>query len=103
MMYRLSHHAQVERQERLFTIIDTIGIGKEVDKFYKEEENKYEVFTDTGVLLIVGTDNTLITAYVVTKERAKAVYSANGRSHISPRVADKIIYNEIHHRFLFGL
>ena len=42
-MYRLSHHAQVERQERLFAIIDTVGFGKEVDKQeqFKIEEGDY--------------------------------------------------------------
>jgi hypothetical protein len=103
MMYRLSRHAQVERQDRLFAIIDTIGIGKEVDKFYNAERDNYEVFTDTGVMLVVDDKNTLITAYAVDLNRARAVYCNHGRSHISPRVADKILRNEAHYKFLFNL
>lgn len=103
MMYRLSHHAQVERQERLFAIIDTVSFGKEVDKFYNKDNDNYEVFTDTGILLVIDDGDLLVTAYAVDLNKAMAVYCHHGRSHISPRVADKIIYNEIHYKFLFGL
>lgn len=99
-MYKLSYHAQVERQERLFAIVDTIGLGREVDRFYVAEKHQYEVFTDTGVLIILNEENYVVTAFAVLSDKATAVYRHNGRSHISPRVMNGIRYHEEHYKFL---
>ena len=103
MMYRLSKHAQVERQDRLFAIIDTIGIGNEVDRFYRKETNAYEVFTDTGVVLILSEKDVLITAYAVRHEKAIAAYRNAGRRMVSPRVLNGIYYHEEHYKYLTKL
>lgn len=99
-MYRLSKHAQIDRQDRLFAILDTIGIGNEVDKFYNKENNSYDVFTDTGVLLVVSEKDVLITAYAVRHEKAIAAYRNAGRKMVSPRVLNAIYYHEEHYKFL---
>ena len=102
-MYKLTTHAKVERQDRLFAIIDTIGIGNEVDKFYLKEEHVFKVFTDTGVMLVVNEGGYIVTAFAVNMEKAYAVYRSNGRSHISPRVTKAIHYHEEHYKFLAKL
>ena len=102
-MYNFTNHALLERQDRIFAIIDTIGIGSEVDKFHREGTNSYEVFTDTGVMLVVNENNFIITAYAVNMKKALAVYRSHGRSHVSPRVTRAIRYHEEHYKYLAKL
>jgi len=72
-MYKMSKHASIERYERLAYLVDTVGIGEELCRVYREE-SKVEILTDTGVILVIGIDNTLITAYLANLNKAFSIW-----------------------------
>lgn len=72
-MYHISKHASKERLERFLYITLEVGIGKEVARVPVERE-VVEVLTDTGVLLVIGRDDLVVTAYVASLDKIFAIW-----------------------------
>lgn len=89
---KLTRHAQEERLERLAYIGATIGFGKPI-KEDRYQSQCYQQLTDTGVILIKSEDRTkLITAYIATERKVKAMY--HGR--VPKAVMQVVIKNRLH-------
>lgn len=82
-MYKLSAHASTERLERLYYLNMEVGIGNELCSIPGVTEGRKEVLTDTGIILILGDDDIVITAYMATINKAiciwKLVYGDNAK------------------------
>lgn len=72
-MYHISKHASKERLERLLYITLEVGIGEEVARVPTERET-VEVLTDTGVLLVIGKDDLVVTAYIASLDKIFAIW-----------------------------
>ena len=73
-MCGMTYHASVEREARIHYIIDTIGVGEPVVKFYRESDKRYTTLTSTGVIIITGNNNIIITMYIGTIDEAIWTY-----------------------------
>ena len=73
----MSKHLRAERIDRAVYIATTIGIGKEVIRKEKEGRDSYSCLTDTGVVIIRGFDNSIITMYIATMAQATAIAEGN--------------------------
>lgn len=95
-MYKLSTHASVERLERLYYLNMEIGIGNEVCSIPGSRIGRKEVLTDTGIILILGDNDIVITAYIATINKAVAIWRiAYGDNAIIPRsLYKRIISNK---------
>lgn len=95
-MYKLSTHASTERLERLYYLNMEIGIGNEVCSIPGIRTGRKEVLTDTGIILILGDDDIVITAYMATINKAVAIWHiAHGDDAIIPRpLYKRIISNK---------
>ena len=106
MLLKISKHCINERRERLTAIIQTVDLGEEIACFtgYNEIGEILEVITDTGVLILKSpTDGMVITAYMITIEKAAAIYKKHGYTRV-PTALEKTIKNKIKKRgFLFNI
>lgn len=73
-MYKMTKHAQVDRYDRICTIIDHFGIGEPQYSCLAPEGNRRYVLTTTGVFLVVGLDDVLITAYMCSINSAIYIF-----------------------------
>jgi hypothetical protein len=73
----MSKHLRTERIDRAEYIATTIGIGKEVIRKEKKGRDSYSCLTDTGVVIIRGFDNSIITMYIATMAQATAIAEGN--------------------------
>ena len=83
-MCTMTHHARVERADRIEYILDTIGVGEVVGKYEKRNEYRYKAVTDTGVIMVTGFDNALITMYIGSMEEIIQTYRIATRRHEMP-------------------
>lgn len=74
MMFRMSTHASQERTERMIYIVMNIGLGDKIVCTIERDNNKKEVLTNNGILLVLGDDNLVVTAYVPTFDQAFAIW-----------------------------
>ena len=106
MLLKISKHCINERRERLTAIIQTVDLGEEIACFtgYNEIGEVLEVITDTGVLILKSpTDGMVVTAYMITIEKAAASYKKHGYTRV-PTALEKTIKNNIKKRgFLFNI
>ena len=102
-LIKLSHHARQDRVERLSRIVVEVGIGHTVFE-YIERERTCQI-TSTGVLMVYSMEDTqrvLLTAYLLTMEKAASVYKHCGYNDIPRIVVNTINKNKKKHRDLFG-
>ena len=102
-LIKLSQHARQDRVERLSRIIVEVGIGYAVFE-YVERDRTCQI-TSTGVLMVYSVENTqkvLLTAYLLTMEKAAAVYRHWGYNDIPKMMVNTINKNKQKHRDLFG-
>lgn len=106
MLLKISKHCINERRERLTAIIQTVDLGEEMACFtgHNEFGEVLEVITTTGVLILKSpVDGMVITAYMITIEKASAIYKRHGYSRV-PTALEKTIKNNIKKRgFLFNI
>lgn len=90
----MSYHAIVERKTRFDTIERLTGWGKPVIVANdKKGRDATATLTDTGVLIIRGSDNMIITAFIATVRQAQAVWN-RGKGGKMPRELWNVInYN----------
>ena len=98
-MNQLTYHAKEERRDRR-EIVKQVGIGKpiaQVKKFSDNGREKTEVLTDTGMVIIMGDDNKIITLYLASIAKAAAIYkSAHGtNAKIPAQIFEQIKINRI--------
>ena len=90
-MCGMTYHARVEREERINYIIDTIGVGEPVAKFQRENDKRYMTLTNTGVIIITGSDNIIITMFIGSIDEAIKTYrSATNRRDMPDGLYRKI-------------
>ena len=83
-MCGMTYHARVEREERINYIIDTVGIGEPVVKVQRPKDKRYMTLTNTGVIIITGSDNVIITMYIGTIDEALMTYRNATKMHNMP-------------------
>ena len=83
-MCGMTYHARIEREARINYIIDTVGIGEPVVKVQRPKDKRYMTLTNTGVIIITGNDNVLITMYIGTIDEALMTYRNATKMHNMP-------------------
>lgn len=102
-LIKLSQHARQDRVERLSRIVVEVGIGYTVFEYI--ERGRTCQITSTGVLMVYSVEDTqrvLLTAYLLTMEKAAAVYRHWGYNDIPKMMVNTINKNKQKHRDLFG-
>lgn len=102
-LIKLSRHARQDRVERLSRIIMEVGIGHTIFEYI--ERGRTCQITSTGVLMVYSIEDSqrvLLTAYLLTMEKAGAVYKHRGYNDIPRMVVNTINKNKQKHRDLFG-
>lgn len=102
-LIKLSHHASRDRVERLSRIVMEVGLGKSLLEF--KSEGRPCTITSTGVLMIwetEGTERVLLTAYLLSVNKAMAIYKKNRQRDIPRGLYNTILRNlrvheEIYH------
>lgn len=104
MLLKLSKHCINDRKERLLSIAQSVDFGEEVNRFTgcNEFGAIIEVITTTGVLILKSpVDETVITAYMITMDKAAAIYRKHGYNRV-PSFLEKTIKNNMKKRkFLY--
>lgn len=94
-MLKMSKHTKTDRLDRMVYIATTVGFGNIV--LERVEGDKRECLTDTGVLLIKALQTDfLITAFIVSIDKANALYKSAGIARMPDSLYRKINKNKIH-------
>ena len=100
-MYRISKHASEDRFERMCFLMEQLGIGEEVCVLNARYPSRQLALTSTGVILVLGDDRCVITAYVATIKEAMAIWRGASPAHKNARMPnwlyDKIIANRCYY------
>ena len=104
MMMNVSQHCSSDRLDRLVNIIMEIGVGEIIHVF--PASNQYgpteHCVTNTGVLIIRSPkDGKMITGFMLTTDRAVALYRANGLKNPPAGLMKTIHNNEKKRKHLF--
>lgn len=74
---KLTHHAKVDRIDRITDILLTIGVGEPMYAQYNKWNDTTSYLTDTGVIIIRSgcndVEGSIVTMYIATEEQAFAV------------------------------
>ena len=98
-MYKLSKHASVDRIERLYYLMETLGIGEEVCwSFSKAGQNRRQILTSTGVVLVLGEDECVITAYVATMKEATYIWHTSHPTRANQTMPQWLYTRVVHNR-----
>ena len=96
MMYRISKHASEERFERMCFLMEKLGLGEEIGSCRTFKERKLTL-TTTGMILVIGSDGCVITAYVATMREAMKIWRSTSTTHAQTKMPnwlyEKILYN----------
>lgn len=97
MIFRMSKHATVDRIERLSFIAETIGLGEEYCRCKTANGQAYDVLTTTGISIIIDlNDETVITAFIASIDRATVIYKTFCREkNIEEQPIPRELYNKI--------
>lgn len=94
-MTKMSEHTKTDRLDRMVYIATTVGFGNVI--FERVEQDKRECLTDTGVLLVKALESDfLITAFIVSIDKANAMYKSAGKGRMPDSLYRKINKNKIH-------
>lgn len=90
----MSAHAIVDRKTRFAVIENSIGWGNPVIVAPdKKGRDATATLTDTGVLVIRGSDNMIITAFIATVRQAQAVWNRGKGGKMPQALWNMINYN----------
>lgn len=93
-MMTMTYHARVERQARIQYIMENIGIGETVATKEKPREGKKELLTDTGIILVTNTAETiLITMFIASIDKAYALYINDKKEPLPRDLRNTIVHN----------
>lgn len=91
---KMSAHAIVDRKTRFAVIENSIGWGNPVIVAPdKKGRDATATLTDTGVLVIRGSDNMIITAFIATVRQAQAVWNRGNGGKMPQALWNMINYN----------
>lgn len=94
MIYKMSEHASQERIERMMYLVMEIGLGDEVCSV-ESRNDCTEVLTSTGLILVLGNENLLVTAYIANMDRATRIWrAANGNIEMPQTLYRQIVRNK---------
>lgn len=94
MKMMMSAHVVEDRMERVMAIAQHIGWGVElVSVEDRQHPNRQLVITTTGVLLVRGIGNKLITAYVPNVEKLAAIYHLAGYGRVPTNMYARVKKN----------
>lgn len=78
MATKMTRHAYNDRMDRMLRLLDALGAGDELNRFYNPDTNTFDCILDNGVLVIVGADShKMVTCFMLTIERMTAIYKKN--------------------------
>ena len=90
--YKFSKHLTVDRQTRFEAMESIIGFGTIVQEMIDPRDNRLLLFSNTGLVAIVGNDNqTIVTMFVIKYQKAKALF----KGAIPKNIYHAIQYNRI--------
>lgn len=96
MRYRISKHASEERFERMCFLMEKVGLGTEICSCSTFNDRTLTL-TSTGIVLVIGSDNCVITAYVTTMKEAIKIWRNTSPTHAQTKMPnwlyEKIIAN----------
>lgn len=93
----MTRHIKEERLDRLTYIAMNVGFGNVVLEQPRVEEGKRDCLTDTGVLLVKDImEEVLVTAYIISIDKATAMYKHSGYQAVPTQMRKIIIKNEKH-------
>lgn len=73
--YNMTHHAQVDRLERLSLCIETVGVGDILKQCIDQERQTITQVTSTGLVLIIGLKSgKLVTGFMGTVSQIAYLY-----------------------------
>lgn len=73
--YKFSRHLTVDRQERLEVMESIIGFGYIVEEVVSPRDNRLMLFSNTGLVAVLGRDKqTIITMFVIKYQKATALF-----------------------------
>lgn len=92
---RVSNHVAHDRMDRVLLIAQKIGWGEIV--LAMPDHDRTDCFihlTSTGILLVKGKDDTLITAYPASISLVKVMYGYHGYARIPDYLYNRVIKNQ---------
>ena len=96
MANKVSIHFKEERIDRATYIAKTVGFGKIVQAaHYYRQDGKYTVhtITETGVIILYGTNNKIITMFIARPEQVIALYKKNEWGKVPNWLMNKVNKN----------
>ena len=97
MKVNLTHHAGVERIDRISECLATYGMNEFVLELKKEQ--KLYRLTDTGILFIFNEDGvTLITGYIPSPDKVSAMYKESGYTQAPRHIMAVAVRNTRTHK-----
>jgi len=85
-----TYHAAQERTDRILDIAMTCGFGNPLYRRYQTATDTWHELTDTGVIIIKGTSDAVVTMYKATMLQALWVAQTN---HLPTYLARRILKN----------
>ena len=75
-------HASVERYDRISAIIDLFNgdFGETIIKVWEERRKTFQELTSNGIVIVRTADDTVITMYLCSVQRAKFFRAASGKT-----------------------
>lgn len=85
-----TYHASQERTDRILDIAMTCGFGNPLYRRYQEVTDTWHELTDTGVIIIKGSKDAVVTMYKATMSQALWVAQTD---HLPTYLARRILKN----------
>lgn len=87
--YDMTHHAQVDRLNRLSQCIETIGVGEILKQKIDTERQTITQVTSTGLILVVGLKSgKLVTGYMGTVSQIAYLYNGHTPTSLLRKVKE---------------
>lgn len=101
MKVKMTRHVVEDRLDRLAACVEHLGIGEII--LENERFGAIQKLTSTGLCLVFGDDNELITGYMCTIQQCSAMYFANGRERIPEKIYKTVVRNQKEYKFLLNM
>lgn len=101
MRVKMTRHAVEDRLDRLVACVEHLGVGEVV--LTTEHYGAIQKLTSTGLCLVCGADDELITGYMCTIQQCSAMYFANGRERVPEKIYKTVVRNQKEYKFLLDM
>lgn len=98
---KMTRHASEDRLDRLVACIQHLGVGEIV--LENEHYGAIQKLTSTGLCLVCGKDDLLITGYMCTIQQCSAMYIANGYERVPEKIYKTVTRNQKQYKFLLDM